>query len=168
MKMELYPTMRGYFAYYLHRYMAANKRVWLVTGDFGYKMWDAVQEDYPDRYINTGASESTMMGIAVGLGLQGKIPIVYTATPFLLYRPFETIRNYIDHEKIPVILIGSGRNRDYLHDGFSHWAEEDKQVMRTFLNISSVWPKAKEEIPALLTKILKGNRPWYVNLSKTI
>lgn len=167
-KMEIFPTMRGYFAYHVYKHMAENKKIWVISGDFGYKMWDGVQKDYSDRYLNTGASEQAMLGIAVGLALEGKIPVVYTATTFLLYRPFETIRNYIDHEKISVILAGSGRDKDYLHDGFSHWAEEDRMVMKNFKNINSVWPKTKEEIPSLLDKIFKSNKPWYVNLCKSI
>ena len=168
MDMKLFPTMRGYFAYYVHKHMGKNKRIWVVSGDFGYKMWDGVQNDYPDRYINTGASEQAMLGIAIGLAMEGKIPIVYTATPFLIYRPFETIRNYINHESAPVILAGSGRDKDYFDDGFSHWAEEDKKVMALFKNINSVWPKTKEEIPTLLDKILISGKPWYVNLCKSI
>lgn len=165
--MKPYPTMRGYFSYYTYELMAKNKNIWLISGDFGYGMWERVSEDYPDRYINTKPSEQAMLGIAVGLALDGKIPIVYTATPFLLYRAFETIRNYINHEEIPVILAGSGRDKDYLHHGFSHWAEEDKKVMEIFKNINSIWPKAKEEIPALLTKVVKSNKPWYINLLKS-
>lgn len=148
--------------------MATNKNIWVVVGDLGYKMWDAVKEKYPDRFINTGASEQAMIGIAVGLALEGKIPVVYSITPFLLYRPFETIRNYVDREKIAVKLIGSGRNKDYLHDGFSHWAEEDKSIMRNLKNIIASWPKNKKEIPTLVDKMLKSNKPWYVNLRKSI
>jgi transketolase len=51
--------------------------------------------------------------------------VVYSITPFVLYRPFEWIRNYLDHEKIPVKLVGGGRDKDYGYLGFSHWAEED-------------------------------------------
>lgn len=166
--MKPFPTMRGYFAYYVHKQMAKNKKIWVICGDLGYKMWDKVKNDYPDRFLNTGASEQAMVGIAVGLALEGKIPIVYSITPFLLYRPFETIRNYIDHEKTPVILVGSGRDKDYVDDGFSHWAEEDKKVMEIFRNITSVWPKTKEEITALVEKVIKSNKPWYINLSKSI
>ena len=34
------------------------------------------------------------------------------------------IRNYVNYEKIPVKLIGSGRDRDYEHDGISHWSDD--------------------------------------------
>lgn len=142
-KITPYPTMRGYFAYEVFKNMARNKNIWVVVGDFGYKMWDIIRDTYPKRYINTGASEQAMMGIAVGLALKGKIPIVYTATSFLLYRPFETIRNYIDHEQIPVKLVGSGRDKEYLLDGFSHWVQEERKVIKIFKNINSKWPQKK-------------------------
>jgi transketolase len=148
--------------------MAKNKKIWIVSGDFGYKMWDTARDVYPERFINTGASEQAMMGIAVGLALSGKIPIVYTATSFLLFRAFETIRNYINHENINVKLIGAGRNRDYDVDGFSHWAEEDKAVMKIFSNISCFWPEKKEEIPTLIDKMILSPKPWYINLRKSV
>lgn len=148
--------------------MAGDRRIWVITSDLGYKMWDEVKQAYPDRFLNTGAAEQAMMGVAVGLALQGKVPLVYSITPFLLYRPFETIRNYVNHEIIPVKMIGSGRNKDYHQDGFSHWAEEDRQVMKTFSNIVSCWPKTTRELPALVNQMLVSPRPWYINLSKTI
>mgnify|MGYP001557920679 FL=1 len=100
------------------------------------------------------------------MALNNKIPIVYSITTFLLYRPFETIRNYIHYEKIPVKLIGSGRNRDYIHDGISHWAEEDRQVMAVLKNIKSYWPEDIEEIPKLVDKILNNEKPYYINLKR--
>ena len=94
--MKRHDTMRGWFAYELYQQMKKNKNIWLVTGDLGYKMFDSIKDDFPDRFLNAGSSEQAMMGIAVGLALKGKIPFVYSITPFLLYRSFETIRNYIN------------------------------------------------------------------------
>lgn len=158
--------MKGWFAYELYKQMAKNKNVWVVVGDLGYKMFDYIRRDFPERFINTGASEQAMMGISIGLALNGKIPIVYSITPFLLYRPFETIRNYINYEQIPVKLIGAGRNKDYLDHGFCHWASEDKEIMRSFRHINSKWPKKIEEIPNLVEKMIKNDEPWYINLKR--
>lgn len=159
-------SMRGWFAYELHKQMAKDKRIWLIVGDLGYKMFDYVKRDFPKRFINAGASEQAMMGIAVGLCLEGKIPIVYSITTFLLYRPFETIRNYINHEKIPVKLIGSGRDKDYTHDGISHWAQEDRKIMSIFKNIKAKWPETVEEILGLVSDMIKSKNPWYINLRR--
>jgi transketolase len=159
-------NLRRRFADETYKAMKKNKNIYVVAGDLGYKMWDQVRQDFPDRFINVGAAEQSLIGIGVGLALEGKIPIVFSITSFLLYRPFETIRNYIDHEKIHVILVGSGRNKDYEHDGFSHWSEEDKEVMKIFKNINAVWPESADEVSQITSKILESRQPYYINLKR--
>ena len=158
--------MRACFAQAVYEHMTKNNKVWVVVNDLGYKMWDKIRLDFPDRFINVGAAEQTLIGVSIGLALKNKIPIVYSITTFLLYRPFETIRNYVNYEKIPVKLIGSGRNRDYIHDGISHWAEEDRKIMKILKNIKAKWPETTEEIPSLVSKMLENRKPWYVNLKR--
>lgn len=165
-KNPINPKMRAVFASEIYKRMKTNKKIWVLVNDLGYKMWDKIRTSFPERFVNVGAAEQTMIGIAVGLSLKGKIPIVYSISTFLLYRPFETIRNYVNHEKIPIKLIGAGRAKDYIHDGISHWIEEDKEVMNIFKNIYSKWPETTDEIPGLVTDMLKSNKPWYINLRR--
>ena len=165
-KNPINPKMRAIFASLVYEKMKANNKIWVLVNDLGYKMWDKVRNDFPDRFINVGAAEQSLIGIAVGLALEGKIPIVYSISTFLLYRPFETIRNYINHEKIPVKLVGGGRGKDYLHDGISHWIEDDKKIMNVFKNIHSRWPENLEEISNLVDRMIKSNSPWYINLRR--
>ena len=94
------------------------------------------------------------------------IPIVYSITPFLLYRPFEIIRTYIDHEKIPVKMVGSGRDKDYAHDGFTHWAEDDKKIMSCFENIVQFHPQTKDELAEKIPSLLNNPFPVYLNLRR--
>lgn len=117
--------MREQFFSQLHELMSTDERIIFITGDLGYFFADRIRNDFPDRFFNVGAAEQAMMGIGIGMALQGKVPFVYSITPFLLFRPFEAIRNYLDYEQIPVILVGSGRDKDYLADGPSHWADDD-------------------------------------------
>jgi len=159
-------NFRRRFADAVFNEMKKNNNIWVLTGDLGYKMWDPVREKFPKRFLNVGAAEQSLLGISIGLALEGKIPIAYSITPFLLYRPFETIRNYVNHEKIPVKLIGSGKNKDYLHDGFSHWSEEDKKVMKIFSNIKSFWPNNVEHLPRLVSKMITDPSPYYINLKR--
>ncbi len=161
-----YPTQRGWFVHELHIQMKKNKKIFVIVADLGYGYFDKIRKDFPDRFINTYVAEQAATGIAVGLALEGKIPFLYSITPFLLYRPFETIRNYINREGIPVKLIGSGRDQDYLHDGWSHWAEEDRYIMKNFRKIQSHWPETKEEIPELVEKAINTDKPFYINLKR--
>lgn len=164
--MKKHDSMRGWFVYELFQQMKKNKKIYIVTGDLGYGVWDNHRIAYPDRVINVGAAEQAMMGIGVGLALEGKIPLVYSMSSFVLYRPFETIRNYVNYEKIPVKLIGIGRNRDYWDHGLCHWAEEDRDVLKIFSKIETEWPKNKEEIPQIVKKMINDNKPWYINLKR--
>ena len=164
--MKRYDSMRGWWAYELYRQMKKNENIWLVTADLGYGMFDDIRKEMPQRFINTGAAEQAMIGIAVGLALEGKIPFVYSITPFLLFRPFETIRNYINREKIPVKLIGSGRDHDYKDDGYSHWPEEQVPILQVLSNINSYFPETKEQIPDLVDKVINSGQPDYINLRR--
>lgn len=159
-------NLRRRFADEIYKAMKKNPKIFVVAGDLGYKMWDPIRQDFPDRFINVGAAEQSLIGVGVGLALEGKIPIVFSITPFLLYRPFESIRDYIDHEKIPVILVGAGRDKDYLHDGFTHWSEEDRDIMKIFKNIKSIWPESADEVSKITPKIIDSHEPWYINLKR--
>jgi transketolase len=163
---DLSQNLRRRFADEVYKAMKADDRIFVVTSDLGYKMWDQIRSDFSERFINVGAAEQSLIGVGIGLALEDKIPVVFSITPFLLYRPFETIRNYVDHEKIPVILVGSGRDKDYLHDGFSHWAEEDRKVLNIFKNIYSIWPDSVDEISHMVPLIIESQHPWYINLKR--
>ena len=156
--------MRKEFAEFLHSEMSRNEDIQVTTGDLGYGLWDRIKIDYPDRFTNFLSSEQLMVGAACGMAMEGKVPVVYSITPFVLYRPFEWIRNYLDHERIPVKLVGGGRDKDYGYLGFSHWAEEDEQVMSVFKNIQ--FYKPKEFTKEVGLDLIYNNQPSYLNLSR--
>jgi transketolase len=158
--------MRKAFAQLLHAEMATNPDIYLITGDLGYGLWDKVRDDYPDRFYNVGSSEMVMMGAAIGLAMDKKTPYVYSITPFAIYRPFEMIRNYLDHEKIPVNIIGGGRDKEYGYLGFSHWSHDDKKIMSVFDNVKSFWPENEEEMAITFNQTLIEKVPTYINLKR--
>jgi len=158
--------MRKQFAQLLHTEMCSNPDIYLITGDLGYGLWDKIRDDYPDRFYNVGSSEMAMMGAAIGLAMDGKIPYVYSITPFAIYRPFEMIRNYLDHEKIPVNIIGGGRDKDYGYLGFSHWSHDDKEIMGVFHNVISSWPENEDELFSSFKYSLDKQLPTYINLKR--
>lgn len=162
-------SIRGWFAAELHDQMSKDDRIWCLTGDLGYAMLDKIRDDFSDRFINVGASEQLMIGAAVGLALSGKIPFVYSITTFLIYRPFEWIRNYIEHEGIPVRLVGSGCDDDYKHDGITHqpWGIHGL-IEEAFpaLSVYSNYPKTKEEIPDIVERMIAENHPSFICLRR--
>jgi transketolase len=156
--------MRRDFAKKLYDAMEKDTRIFLITADLGYGVLDDIRRDFPKRAINIGSSEMLMVGIAVGLAQSGYIPVCYSITPFLLYRPFELIRNYMNYEKANVKLVGSGRDDDYAHDGISHWAGDDVDIMTALKNIQIYKPeKMTDEV---FTQFMYNDKPSYINLSR--
>ena len=158
--------MRKEFAQLLHTEMTNNPDIYLITGDLGYGLWDKIKNDYPDRFYNVGSSEMAMMGAAIGLAMDGKIPYVYSITPFAIYRPFEMIRNYLDHENIPVNIVGGGRDKDYGYLGFSHWSHDDRRIMDVFDNVKSFWPEDENELINSFQFSITKQSPTYINLKR--
>jgi transketolase len=160
--------MRKIFAQRLLEEMRTEKgkNIVLITADMGYGLWDAVRKEFPDRFHNVGSAEQLMVGMAAGMAMEGKIPVCYSITPFLLYRPFEFIRNFMNHEKLPIKLIGGGRDKDYGYLGFTHWAEDDVDLMDPFGNIDICKPSSVEALMGFIPLILYENRPCYLNLVK--
>lgn len=162
-KYPLHESMRGYFAYELFNAMK-DKNIWLLTADLGYKMFDPHKEHYPDRFLNCGASELTMMGIASGLAQEGKRVFTYTISSFYM-RAAELIDLYISYSNLPIIMAGGGRDKDYLHDGPSHWAYTTQKYMNE-MGITSVYPKSKDYIKDIMSKLVKAKEPVYLSLRR--
>lgn len=158
-------NMRRYFAEYLEKRIEEDPSIILITADLGYGMFDRIRDRFPENFINCGASEQLMIGLCVGSSYEGKKPVAYSITPFLLYRPFELIRNYVNKEQLNIKLIGSGRDKDYAHDGFSHWAEDDREIMPVLKNIESRWPTL-ETIKTQLDECFNSEKPFYINLKR--
>ena len=156
--------MRKEFATFLHKEMSYNSSIVILTGDLGYGLWDKIKIDYPDRFYNVMSSEQLMLGAAVGLAMEGFIPIVYSITPFAIYRPFELLRNYLHHENIPVKIVGGGRDKDYGYLSFSHWAEEDIKILSTLENIKLYKPKKATKL--VYQDFLYNHKPSYLNLKR--
>lgn len=161
---SFHQSQRGYFAGALLEQMKSDNSIWVVTGDLGYGQFDLIQKTFPERFINVGAAEQVALGIAVGLALEGKKPFVYTITAFFL-RAAETISLYLVGEGIPVRLVGGGRDDDYKHDGPSHDATNAQKFISQN-GIQGFYPESKEEVPEVIERMVKLDKPSFVSLRR--
>ncbi len=157
-------SQRGYFAGQLYEEMLKDDRVYLIVVDLGYGAFDKIQKSFPDRFINTGASEQAAMGIAVGLAQSGMKPFIYTISSFFL-RCAETISLYVEHEKAPVRMVGAGRDDDYLHDNYSHYGQQAQKFIHS-LKIAEGYPETKEQVPDITKYMVENDRPAFLSLKR--
>jgi transketolase len=160
--------MRKECAQLLLEEMSVNNRIRVVTADLGFGILDHIRNAYPDRFYNVGAAEQLMIGVAVGMAENGLIPVCYSMSSFLLYRPFEFLRNYVDYEHVNIKLLGSGRDKDYSHDGISHWAHDDEKVLQALPNIEVYKPGSLEELDMNFDQWINSTKPGYFNLMRKI
>jgi transketolase len=142
-----------------------DKRIWCLTADVGYKMF----EDFPkDRFLNVGIAEQNMIGIAAGLALCGKIVYCYSICNFLILRPYEFIRNDIAYQDLPVRLIGVGGVNEYPDMGISHNCprHEDLKLIRTLPNFGVFAPDTTQELKQVLKFSVKHKHPMYIRIRR--
>jgi transketolase C-terminal domain/subunit len=66
----------------------------------------------------------------------------------------------------PVKLVGTGRDREYGHLGFSHWAEDADKALSVFENIDRFIPDTELELDRMWNNWLYSKKPAYINLSR--
>ena len=125
------------------------------------------QEQFPNRFINTGVAEQSMIGIAAGMALRGMRPFCYTIATFSLYRPFEIIRVDLCYQKLPVTIIGMGAGLIYSTLGSTHHSMEDIAIASSLPNMQVMAPCDPDEM-RLATEWCanKSNNPTYLRLGK--
>jgi len=158
--------MRNTFARLLNDEMSRNPRVRMITADLGYGILDRVREAHPKTTYNVGAAEQLMLGVGIGMAQEGLIPVCYSMSSFVLYRPFEFIRNYMNHEMANVKLVGSGRDQDYEHDGISHWAHDDEAVLASVPNVRIYKPETVDDLEKIFPEYINTPGPAYLNLKR--
>jgi len=145
--------MRRAFGKTLVRIAEKDERVVLISGDVEQCM-EEFQERWPERYINAGLCEQSMISMVAGMAAEGLRPIVYSITPFLIERPFEQIKVDIDEQKLPVILVGQA---DYPTHGPTHRPLNAEGLIALFKNIVGYFPRNQVETEkAMIDAYLMG------------
>jgi transketolase len=153
--------MRKEFGRWIVEAAEKDELIILVTGDIGYQVFDEYRKRFPDRFLNMGICEQSIIGIASGMALEGLKPYVYTITPFLIERPFEQIKLDIDAQNANVKLIGYA---DYPKQGPTHRTLDEKALMGLLPNFANYFPQNSEETRRFLEESYRNRKPTFISL----
>ena len=153
--------MRRAFGKVITELADKDEKIYVLVGDIGYRVFDEFREKHPDRFINMGICEQSMIGVSAGMALEGLKPWVYTITPFLIERPFEQIKLDIDQQNINVKLVGFA---DYPHLGPTHTELNGKEMMKLFKNITSFFPRNGDETIQNVNAAFNKIGPAFISL----
>ncbi|HTA92201.1 MAG TPA: transketolase C-terminal domain-containing protein [Polyangiaceae bacterium] len=114
------------------------------------------------RFIDVGIAEQTLVGVAAGLALRGRKPVVHALAPFLTMRAFEFIRTDVGIGRLPVKLVGFVPG--FLSDGngATHQSLEDIALMRGIPGMQVFCPENAQELEAFLPEVIASPAPCYV------
>ncbi|HEY3257085.1 MAG TPA: transketolase C-terminal domain-containing protein [Polyangiaceae bacterium] len=114
------------------------------------------------RFIDVGIAEQTLVGVAAGLALRGRKPIVHALAPFLTMRAFEFIRTDVGIGGLQVVLVGFVPGLLSDGNGPTHQSLEDIALMRGIPGMSVFCPENAAELSAALPQIIAAPGPCYV------
>lgn len=143
-----------------------DDRIFIVTPDMGFSVFEPFIERYPDRFLNVGIAEQNAAGVAAGLALSGYKVYLYSIVPFVTMRCFEQVRVDIAYMQTNVKIIGVGGGLSYGPAGATHHAIEDVAIMRSLPGMSVCCPGDPFETEQLVRYSLATPGPMYIRLGK--
>ena len=119
------------------------------------------------RFIDTGITEMTQVGMAAGLALRGRVVLTHALATFLTMRAFEFIRTDVGIPGLPVKIVGGFPGFLSAANGATHQAIEDIALMRGIPNMQVFCPADDAELLDALPKIIDDPNPCYIRFNNS-
>jgi transketolase len=143
-----------------------NKDLIVLEGDLADStLSETFQIAHPDRHFQIGIAEQNMVGIAAGLALEGKIPIVNSFAAFIAMRACEQVRTSVAYPNLNVKFIVSHAGLSAGSAGPTHHTLEDIAIMRAIPNMTVIVPGDVKEMKQALDQAIELKGPVYIRMS---
>jgi len=158
--------MRKALANFLVSRAESDDKIFFLTGDLGFQVFDEYRNRFPDRYLNVGVAEAGMVGIAAGLAEQGFKPFCYSIASFLMPRAFEQIRFFSGYNGFPLRYIGAGGGFTYGQSGATHHSLDDIGLAKLLPDFHVYVPSGPITLVESLEDSLVSNNSAYIQIGK--
>lgn len=158
--------MRTAFANTLIEIMRIDPKVITISADMGFSVFEQMQKEFPERFINTGVTEQSSIGIACGLTMSGFTVFFYAQAAFATMRCFEQVRLDVGYNHANVKIIGTAAGFTLNQLGASHFAIEDIALMRTIPGMVVFCPGDPVEAKWATKEANTITGPVYIRLTK--
>lgn len=140
-----------------------DDRLVMVVAD-GHALGLALKQTHPERFIDVGIAEATLVGVASGIARTGRRVVVAAMAPFLTRRALEQVRNDVSTADLPVTLIGVGGGLSYGSLGPTHHTPEDLSVFGGLPHTQVYCPADAASAAWSVRDAVHRRRPAYVRL----
>lgn len=125
---------------------------------------DLVKKNYPDNFREMFIAEQNMVGMALGLAHQGKIPIVSTFAAFMT-RAFDQIRMGGQAQE-HIIYLGSYTGVSIGKDGGSQMGLEDIAMFRSVIGSTVLYPSDAYSTEKLVQRAVGHSGTIYLRTTR--
>jgi transketolase len=132
------------------------------NSDFSFRFAEA----FPDRSINVGIAEQSLVDVAAGVALTGKVVFANTFAFLLATRALEMVRTHLCYGGVPVKLMGAYGGVSDSFDGPTHHAITDIAILRALPSMTVVVPTDTTAVAKLLPQVAAWPGPVYVRLNR--
>ncbi|MGY1456433.1 transketolase family protein [Streptomyces sp. SS8] len=141
----------------------ADDSLVMVVAD-GHALGLRLKAAHPDRFIDVGIAEATLVGVAAGIARTGRRVVAAAMAPFLTRRALEQVRNDVCNADLPVTFIGVGGGLGYGPLGPTHHAPEDLVSFANMPNTQVFCPADAHAAAWSVREALSRTGPAYVRL----
>jgi transketolase len=158
---------RDAFAATLEELAAADPRVVAVCNDsLGSSKLGRFQQRFPERLINVGIAEQTLVGVGAGLANGGRLPFVCGAACFLTARALEQIKADVAYSARNVKLCGMSSGLAYGELGPTHHSIEDMAWLRAIADLTVIVPADPLETAQAVRAAAAHVGPVFLRISR--
>ncbi len=125
-----------------------------------------LRNKYPERFIQVGIAEQSMVSVASGMAAMGKIPFITSYAMFSPGRNWEQIRTTVCYNDRPVKIAGSHAGISVGPDGGTHQAIEDLALTRIIPNMVVISPCDVIEAKKATIACAETKFPTYIRLAR--
>jgi transketolase len=158
--------MRRAFADFLISRAQRDDRIFFLTGDLGFQVFDEFKERFPERYLNVGIAEANMVGIAAGLAQQGFKPFCYSIASFLIPRAYEQIRFFSGYNGYKTVYVGAGGGFAYGESGATHHSLDDIGLAQLIPGLDIYVPSGPSSLTLSLEQSMTSINSSYIQIGK--
>ncbi|MCK0117608.1 transketolase [Isoptericola sp. S6320L] len=159
------PDARSRFYAELDPVLAANPDAVLVLAVIGAGYVGDTIARRPGQVVDVGIREQAMIGVAGGLALAGRRPIVHTFAPFLVERAYEQVKLDLGHQDVGALLVSAGASYDVSSGGRTHQAPGDVALISALPGWTVHVPGHGDEVAEILHREAARSGRVYVRLS---
>ena len=158
---------RDSFAATIESLAESDPRIVTVVSDsVGSSKLGGFKKRWPERMVNVGIAEQTVVAVGAGLANGGKVPFVSAAACFLTGRALEQIKADIAYSNVNVKLIGQSSGIAYGELGPTHHSIEDMAWLRLLTNLTIIVPADPWQTEQAIRAAAALDGPVFVRVSR--